>query len=181
MSTIAPSFPTATSLAVFATLAVACGGSKPPVAKTLDSTPPAAAGNPARNGAGPSPTASNVAISDEIRSKCGIPDEDAYFPFDSSALTTNDHTPLEQVARCFMKGPLAGHGVKLVGRADPRGPTDYNLTLGQARADAVGIYLDGRGISKSKTQTTSRGAMDASGTNESGWQRDRRVDVMLGD
>jgi hypothetical protein len=34
---------------------------------------------------------------------------------------------------------------------------------------------------KAKTQTTSRGAMDASGTNESGWQHDRRVDVMLGD
>jgi len=171
----------ATTLAVVATLATACGGSKPPVAKSADSAPSAATSDASRSAATTSPTASNVAISDEIRSKCGIRDEDAYFPFDSSSLTTNDRSPLQQVATCFTKGPLAGHGVKLVGRADPRGSSDYNLTLGQARADAVGIYLDGHGISKSKTQTTSRGAMDASGSDESGWQRDRRVDVMLGD
>ena len=180
MGTTIHSFSTATGLAVIATLAVACGGTKPPVAKNADSASSATTSDTSR-GAASSPTASNVAISDEIRSKCGISDEDAYFPFDSSALTTNDRTPLVQVARCFTKGPLAGHGVKLVGRADRRGSSDYNLTLGQARADAVGIYLDGRGISKSKTQTTSRGAMDASGSDESGWQRDRRVDVMLGD
>jgi peptidoglycan-associated lipoprotein len=67
-----------------------------------------------------------------------------------------------------------------VGRADARGESDYNITLGQSRADAVGSYLSIRGMDKSKAQSTSRGAMDASGTDERGWQRDRRVDVMLG-
>jgi peptidoglycan-associated lipoprotein len=181
MSPNMPSLPSTALFAVIATLVVACGGSKPPVAQSADSAPSAATSGASRGTATSSPTASNVAISDEIRSKCGIRDEDAYFPFDSSNLTTNDRSPLQQVATCFTRGPLAGHGVKLVGRADPRGSPDYNLTLGQARADAVGIYLDGRGISKSKTQTTSRGAMDASGSDENGWQRDRRVDVMLGD
>jgi len=181
MSPNMPSLPSTASLAVIATLVVACGGSKPPVAKSADSAPSAATSDASRNAATSSPTAANVAISDEIRSKCGIRDEDAYFPFDSSNLTTNDRSPLQQVATCFTRGPLAGHGVKLVGRADPRGSSDYNFTLGQARADAVGMYLDGHGISKSKTHTTSRGAMDASGSDESGWQRDRRVDVMLGD
>jgi peptidoglycan-associated lipoprotein len=171
-----------TSLAVLATLTVACGATKPPAAKSADVAPPAASSEAAtRSATSASPTASNVAISDEIRAKCGISDEDAYFPFDSSMLTTNDHSPLQQVATCFTKGPLAGHGLKLVGRADPRGSSEYNLTLGQARADAVGSYLDGHGISKSKTQTTSRGAMDATGSDEGSWQRDRRVDVLLGD
>ena len=55
------------------------------------------------------------------------------------------------------------------------------MTLGQSRADAVGVYLDGHGMSKSKTESTSRGSMDATGSDESGWQHDRRVDVMLGD
>jgi peptidoglycan-associated lipoprotein len=76
---------------------------------------------------------------------------------------------------------MSGQKMKLVGRADPRGENDYNVTLGQARADAVAGYLDKRGLTTSQTQTTSRGAMDATGTNESGWARDRRVDVLLAD
>jgi len=160
---------------------LACGGAKPaepvtpasvtgPVAQTQQTapTPPPAA----------PPT--TVAISDEIRSKCGISDADAYFSFDSAHVTTSDRTPLDLVAKCFTSGPLAGRSVKLVGRADPRGESDYNMTLGQSRADAVGTYLSVRGMDKGKTQSTSRGAMDASGTDERGWQKDRRVDVMLG-
>jgi peptidoglycan-associated lipoprotein len=122
-----------------------------------------------------------VSISDEIRAKCGIADQDAYFAFDSARLTSTDHTPLDLVIRCFTTGPLKGHAVKLVGRADPRGSTDYNVTLGQSRADAVGLYLGSRGMAKGKTESTSRGAMDATGTSDSTWQKDRRVDVMLGD
>jgi len=167
------------ALASCAGFAVACGGAKPPVAQpTAENTQ--AATTPATQ-SDQSPTSSNVSISDEIRTKCGIPDADAYFSFDSSRVTSHDHTPLDLVAKCFTSGPLAGRTVKLVGRADPRGETDYNMTLGQSRADAVGKYLDARGMSKGKTESTSRGAMDATGTDESGWQHDRRVDVMLGE
>lgn len=157
---------------------LACGGSKPPVAAPAPQATVGAA--PSAQGTTQSPTASNVSISDEIRTKCGIPDADAYFAFDSAHLATHGHSPLDLVANCFTKGPLAGHSVKLIGRADPRGESDYNMTLGQSRADAVGVYLDARGMAKGNTQTTSRGSMDASGTSESGWQHDRRVDVMLG-
>jgi peptidoglycan-associated lipoprotein len=122
-----------------------------------------------------------VAISVEIRTKCGIPDADAYFAFDSAHVTGSAQSPLDRVAACFTKGPLAGRGVKLVGRADPRGTDEYNVTLGQSRADAVGTYLSTHGMSRSKARSTSRGAMDATGNNESGWQHDRRVDVLLGD
>jgi peptidoglycan-associated lipoprotein len=166
------------AVAVASAALVACGGSKPPVTAPAAQATAATPGPSAQSGQ--SPTASNVSISDEIRGKCGIPDADAYFAFDSAHLTSKDHSPLDLVVNCFTRGPLAGHSVKLVGRADPRGESDYNTTLGQSRADAVGIYLDARGMSKGETRTTSRGAMDASGTNESGWQHDRRVDVMLG-
>ena len=168
------------SLAVAAVALIACGGSKPPVAAPPAAQANAATGGPTQ-GSTQSPTASNVSISDEIRTKCGISDADAYFSFDSAHLTSKDHSPLDLVAKCFTRGPLAGRGVKLVGRADPRGESDYNITLGQSRADAVGVYLDARGMSKAKTQSTSRGSMDANGTDESGWQHDRRVDVMLGE
>jgi peptidoglycan-associated lipoprotein len=165
------------TLAATSLLAMGCGGAKPPVATNPET--PVAAHAPATGASlGPAPTASNVTISDEIRAKCGIPDADAYFPFDSAHTTTT--AALDLVARCFTQGPLAGRSLKLVGRADPRGPTDYNLTLGQSRADAVGSYLRAKGMAKDKAQPTSRGAMDATGSDESGWQHDRRVDVLLG-
>ncbi len=156
---------------------VACGGAKPPDAKTGAGV--TAPGDSHADTARPA-TASVVNISDEIRSKCGIPDADAYFEFDSSRLTAGDRSPLDLVAKCFTSGPMHGRSLKLVGRADARGQTDYNFTLGQSRADAVGKYLSVRGLDKGKTQSTSRGAMDANGTDESGWGRDRRVDVVLG-
>jgi outer membrane protein OmpA-like peptidoglycan-associated protein len=58
--------------------------------------------------------------------------------------------------------------------------SDYNMTLGQARADAVAGYVEKHGLSRARVQSTSRGAMDATGTDEVTWQKDRRVDVLLG-
>ncbi len=124
-------------------------------------------------------TAATVAISEDILQACNIPDADAYFAFDSSLLTAPDHGALGAVATCFTSGPLAGRSINLVGRADPRGAPDYNLTLGQSRADAVTTYLTGRGVSPANASSTSRGAMDATGVDEAGWARDRRVDVLL--
>jgi peptidoglycan-associated lipoprotein len=174
---------TASTLLVASLAAVGCGGSTPPAKSPSNDTaqgpkapsPPAA---PSASSQTPQPT--SVSISDEIRSRCGIPDADAYFQFDSARVTSADRTPLDKVATCFTRGPLSGHSVKLVGRADPRGPTDYNMTLGESRADAVASYLGSHGMAKDKTLSTSRGAMDADGTDERGWQHDRRVDVLLG-
>jgi peptidoglycan-associated lipoprotein len=160
-----------------ATLGLACGGAKPADSKTAEQAPLAPASAPATAKQADSAT---VNISEEIRSKCGIPDADAYFDFDSTRLTQKDHTPLDLVVKCFTSGPLKGRTVKLVGRADPRGETDYNFTLGQGRADAVGKYLNARGLDRSRSQASSRGAMDANGTDEASWQRDRRVDVLVG-
>ena len=154
-----------------------CGGSPPPPAAAATKAPPPPVTAPAPPN---TPTASNVAISEDIRRACGIPDTDAYFTFDSSRITSKDQSPLDRVATCFKSGPLKGRSMRLVGHADPRGATEYNVTLGQARADAVAQYVDARGLERAKTPTTSRGAMDAVGTDEGGWAHDRRVDVELG-
>jgi peptidoglycan-associated lipoprotein len=162
---------------------VACGGDKPPP-KTpeANNTPPAAttATNRLPDKAPDSPTASAVRISDEIVKACGISAPDAYFAFDSAHVQASDAKVLDQVVTCFSTGPLKGRLLKLVGHADPRGGSDYNVTLGQSRADAVGGYMIGKGLDKGKTESSSRGAMDATGTDEPTWARDRRVDVMLG-
>ena len=162
-------------------LVAACGAAKPV-------QPPAAAPVSSRITGSTSmqapstpntPTAANVSISPEILRDCNIPDANAYFPFDSSHLTAFDHGPLDDLAMCFVHGPMAGHKLRLIGHADPRGPSDYNMTLGQSRADAVRGYLAGRGLAEARVTTTSRGAMDATGHDETGWAHDRRVDIYL--
>jgi peptidoglycan-associated lipoprotein len=171
-------------LAAVAAVASACGSDKPQVKTADDSkSAPTASAKPANrlpDKAPDSPTASAVHISDEIVKACGISDADAYFAFDSSNLRTDDTRVLDQVAKCFMTGPLKGRTIKLVGHADPRGQSDYNMTLGQSRADSVKGYIIKQGMDAAKADSTTRGAMDAVGSDEPSWARDRRVDVMLG-
>jgi len=159
----------------------ACGGETPPpkAADTAKTAAPAAE-NRLPPQAPDSPTASAVRISDEIVKACGINEPDAYFAFDSANLRAEDAKVLMQIVTCFSTGPLSGRALKIVGHADPRGGSDYNMTLGQSRADSVATYLVKKGMNKSKTESSSRGAMDATGSDEPTWARDRRVDMMLG-
>lgn len=162
---------------------LACGGEKEQTqAKAPEPAQSAGRTNmqPTQRMAPNTPTAANVSIAPEILRDCNIPDSDAYFEFDSSQLMSFDHAPLDALATCFTSGPMKGKKLSLVGHADPRGAPDYNVTLGQSRADAVASYLSDRGLQKSRMTTTSRGAMDATGRTETGWAHDRRVDVMLG-
>jgi peptidoglycan-associated lipoprotein len=155
----------------------ACGGEKQLQAEAP--APPLGRANAQSVSPPNTSTASNVSISEDILKACNIPDTDAYFAFDSAHLTAFDHGPLDAVATCFTRGPLAGRKVDLVGHADPRGTSDYNMTLGQSRAEAVASYLTGHGMAADKTSATSRGAMDATGRDETGWAHDRRVDLQL--
>jgi outer membrane protein OmpA-like peptidoglycan-associated protein len=170
----------ATSSLLLPMLAAACGGetqTPPATASAVASrAPESAAPAPARGSAPPT----QVAISEDIRRACNIPEADAYFAFDSANVTTKDRTPLDAVATCVTRGPLAGKSLRRVGHADPRG-IDYNMTLGQWRADAVAAFLGARGVQRDRASTTSRGAMDATGTDDRTWAHDRRVDVMLND
>ena len=67
----------------------------------------------------------------------------------------------------------------LVGLADPRGETVFNMTLGAKRARAAHPFLAGLGVGSDKLFDTSRGELDATGTDEQGWKKDRRVDIKL--
>jgi peptidoglycan-associated lipoprotein len=64
----------------------------------------------------------------------------------------------------------------LVGRADSRGTTEYNMALADRRAQSVRDYLKRTGIAATRLSVVPRGALDATGTNETGWAKDRRVD-----
>jgi peptidoglycan-associated lipoprotein len=87
---------------------------------------------------------------------------------------------LKKLADCFTTGPLKGRVMRLVGHADPRGDDSYNMALGGQRADNVKRIIVAEGMSAEKTETSSRGEDEATGTDEAGWAKDRRVDVKLG-
>jgi peptidoglycan-associated lipoprotein len=125
-----------------------------------------------------------LSVSDIIAQTCGIKPREAghvnpSFEYDSAALAELDRQILGEVARCLTEGALKGRSVTLIGRADARGEPEYNLTLGESRADTVQRYMIDLGVGKDRMRPTSRGEMDAVGTNEEGWAQDRRVDIEL--
>jgi peptidoglycan-associated lipoprotein len=160
----------------------ACGSeAKPPAAPSGATEPPVAAATPAPATEKPDddPSKGELNISDEIRRACGISDADAYFNYDSANVTPAAKAVLTKLAKCFADGPLKGRKMNLVGHADPRGEEEYNMVLGGKRSDNVKHMLVGLGLPDGQATTTSRGEMDATGTDESGWAKDRRVDVVL--
>ncbi len=123
-----------------------------------------------------------LAISGDILKACGITalkSANPKFDYDQDELTEDDRTILGQIATCLTTGPLKGKTVALIGRADPRGTEEYNLGLGSRRSHSVSQYLGRLGVAQTQLGVTTRGALDAMGTDESGWKEDRRVDIQL--
>ena len=128
-----------------------------------------------------------LGLDSEIVRLCGLkfdvaPSEEGAprFDTDESELTNQDTQILQQVATCLTNGPLAGRNVHLIGRADARGTTEYNMVLGEHRANTVGHYLEEKGVNAPRINQTSRGELDATGTDDTSMRNDRRVDIMLG-
>lgn len=126
---------------------------------------------------------SGLGVSAELLKACQLRFGDASqapkFDLDTSDMTESDRSLLQQVATCVTTGPLKGQRLHLVGRADPRGEVEYNMTLGEHRASSVSTYLSRLGVDSAKIEETSRGKLDATGTDDATWQRDRRVDIEL--
>ncbi len=174
------------SLAVLAStsLLIACGSdpTPPPASPSGATETPVATPAPApEEKPGDNPQQSNIAISDEIRKACGITEAEAHFGFNSAAVRDSDKSVLKKLADCFATGPLKGRLMRLVGHADPRGEPEYNMVLGGRRADNVKNAIVNVGLATKQVETTSRGELDATGTDEKSWAEDRRVDIVLGD
>jgi outer membrane protein OmpA-like peptidoglycan-associated protein len=101
------------------------------------------------------------------------------FDYDKEELAPEDRVVLDQLATCLMTGALKGKAVNLVGRADPRGTEEYNLGLGSRRAGSVNTYLVRLGVAQPQLAVNTRGSLDATGTDEATWAKDRRVDITL--
>jgi peptidoglycan-associated lipoprotein len=160
-------------------------GCHKPAVKTTPSVAQTPAAAPAPKPEPPKPVSPTVSASDELVTQCKLSIDNVpsapKFDFDTAELEPADRDVLQQIATCVTTGPLKGKKLELVGRADPRGTTEYNLGLGTRRAGTVATYLERLGVHEAQLAETTRGALDAQGTDDATWRTDRRVDLKLVD
>jgi peptidoglycan-associated lipoprotein len=101
------------------------------------------------------------------------------FDFESPALRDASKQTLSRLATCLTTGSLKQSRVLLTGHCDNRGEYEFNMGLGAERAETVKVFLVSSGVGSDRVATSSRGKLDAVGTDESGWENDRRVDVEI--
>jgi len=108
-----------------------------------------------------------------------IIEEVVLFDFDRAEIRADALAALTRKAEVLRLNP--GLVVRIEGHADERGSTEYNLALGQRRADAVRDRLVALGVSASQLETVSMGEsrpVDTSGTEEA-WARNRRAEFRI--
>ena len=113
------------------------------------------------------------------RLKAAFVNEDIHFAFDSFLLDAEAESLLERKAAWLQDN--ADVSVQIEGHCDERGTSDYNLALGERRANAVQQYLAALGIDYNRLSTISYGEevpVDP-GHNEAAWSRNRRAHFVL--
>jgi peptidoglycan-associated lipoprotein len=103
---------------------------------------------------------------------------DIFFAFDQHQLTADTHALLEHHARYLVSRPQ--RRLRLEGHADARGSREYNLALGQMRAQAVYRRLMLLGVREAQLDAESWGKERprVPGADEAAWAQNRRVDLV---
>ena len=102
-----------------------------------------------------------------------------YFDFDKSDLKSDQRSALSSNARLLSR--YSSVRIRIEGHCDERGTEEYNIALGQRRADAVVNYLTNYGISSSRIRSTSLGEMRPadSGHTDAAWAKNRRAEISI--
>ncbi|MCH9758790.1 MAG: OmpA family protein [Proteobacteria bacterium] len=105
-----------------------------------------------------------------------------YFDYDKSAVR-DEALPILHTHAEFLNNKGGAIGIVLGGHADNRGSNEYNLALGQRRANAVRDIFLSYGASANDIEAISFGEEQprAQGDNESAWQENRRVEIRYTD
>src|SRR5262249_42575383 len=98
-----------------------------------------------------------------------------FFDFDKSALKDEGKGTLDRQAAWLAKYPQ--NNVQVAGNCDERGTEEYNIALGQRRANASRDYLVAKGVASSRITTISYGKdrPTALGSNEQAWAQNRNA------
>ena len=99
-----------------------------------------------------------------------------YFDYDSSSLSDDSRAAIDAHVALMMAD---GGNVRLEGHTDERGTREYNLALGERRANAVRDYMVASGVPGYRIETISYGEENpvAYGSGESSWGKNRRVEI----
>ena len=105
--------------------------------------------------------------------------EDVFFEFDQFVLSDSAKAVLNKKAKWLKDHPNAKALIE--GHCDERGSTEYNLALGQKRAEAAMQFLIALGINPSRVSTISFGKEKPAdpGNNEASWAKNRRAHFVL--
>jgi len=119
-------------------------------------------------------TLSGVAEDDPLNKRT------VYFEYDSATLTPESRTVVEAHAAYVASTP--GLSLTLEGHADERGSREYNLALGESRAQSVERLMQALGVGGQAVQTISYGEERpvVLGEGEETWSLNRRVEILYG-
>ena len=110
--------------------------------------------------------------------------QSVYFELDKADLTPESQDKLRRGAEWLTQGPNRSITFRIEGNCDPRGTDEYNIGLGERRAQAAKEFLISLGVEGSRIQTVSYGKERASGASEGSpgqspsWAHDRRDDFI---
>lgn len=99
-----------------------------------------------------------------------------HFGFDDATLTAADQKMLQRLAEALKTRPWVS--IRIAGHCDERGTAEYNMALGQRRADTTRNYLVALGVNPDAVDTVSFGAEVPAmeGSNEEAWAENRRAE-----
>ena len=172
-------------LVLLAVVGAACHTRPPAVAPSRTMTAPAAA--PARPpspppppAAAPRPAAAPLSEAELFRRKslgnlnAEHPLRDAFFDYNQNTLREDAKQVLQQNAQWLAKWPQTV--IRVDGQCDERGTAEYNLALGERRAEVVKEYLASLGVRADRIQTRSLGKETpfCHEEGESCWSQNRR-------
>lgn len=159
-------------IAIFAAVAIsACSGQS---TKTGSSSTDDASGSDASTVV-VDENAGSVFDSGNVDPEAGL-DNVFYFDFDKSTLTFASRTALDAYAAVLKENPRS---IRLEGHADERGTREYNIALGERRANAVADYLISSGVPASQIASISYGEERpaVAGSSDSALSKNRRVEL----
>ena len=166
------------AMAIAVLTLAACSSTK--LAETGDVSGKAVVAAPASPAPAPAPAKSAVAavVADHLNPSSLISKErSVYFDFDQFVIKASDGPLIERQGKYLASKPTLA--IRVEGNADERGGREYNLALGQKRAEAVRRSMTLLGVAESQIEAVSLGEEKPAqtGSTEESYARNRRAEV----
>jgi peptidoglycan-associated lipoprotein len=164
-------------LAALALTMTACARKTPPPADLPPATDIGTPGDTTGAAAGDVELTELPAMQADLVAKAGA--DTVYFGTDEHVLDEQSKATLAAQARWMLANPNVRASIE--GHADERGTREYNMALGERRANSARDYLVSQGVPTSRLLVTSWGKEKpvATGSDESAWAQNRRAVTLV--